>query len=275
MNYTAMTHDQIKQAAPSVFASRPFHEVSEKYAFIPTIRILEGLEREGFGVFKARQSNTRIEGKKPFVKHALRLRHLGDMGKEVGGSVPEIALGNDHAGGGALVFDAGIFEVLCQNGLVAAKEKFANIRIRHQGDDIINRVIEGAFQVVQDFGRVIEVRDHWKSIRLDHDEKLAFASAAHVLKWKPTLDEEGNELHKFDSEKLLMVRRPEELKDDLWTTFNVVQENMIKGGLDYVMENKNGKVRKMTTRGIKSVADDNRVNQALWLLADKMAELKA
>ena len=52
---------------------------------------------------------------------------------------------------------------------------------------------------------------------------------------------------------------------------NTVQENLMRGGVEG--RNEQGQQRRL--RGVKSVDGDTRINRALWVLAERMAELKS
>jgi hypothetical protein len=73
----------------------------------------------------------------------------------------------------------------------------------------------------------------------------------------------------FDTATLLTPRREQDNGNDLWTTYNVVQENLIRGGLK--IEHTTGQQRKATTRGITHIRRELDTNLALWQLATKMA----
>jgi hypothetical protein len=62
--------------------------------------------------------------------------------------------------------------------------------------------------------------------------------------------------------------------NSLWTIFNRVQENMIKGGIKGKAFGENGP-RKVTTRAVQSLDRNIKLNQALWVLSGRMAELKS
>ena len=64
----ALTEDELYTLAPSVFATSAHVSRSERFAPIPTIEIVRGLAKEGFGVVGAKQSLTRVEGKAPFTR---------------------------------------------------------------------------------------------------------------------------------------------------------------------------------------------------------------
>ena len=71
--------------------------------------------------------------------------------------------------------------------------------------------------------------------------------------------------------QLLNTRRAVDAAPDLWTTENVIQENLMRGGIR-VRNAATG--RRATTRPVASVNEDIRLNKGLWVLADRMAELK-
>jgi len=71
----ALTLEQVRRAAPSVFAEMPWAGTSAKYRFFPTVHVVEGLMQQGFLPVRAQQSRTRIEGKGDFTKHLLRFRY--------------------------------------------------------------------------------------------------------------------------------------------------------------------------------------------------------
>ncbi len=100
------------------------------------------------------------------------------------------------------------------------------------------------------------------------DERGVFAQAAHSLVY----DEPENA--PIRPERLLSERRYDDKGNDLWTTFNVIQENIIKGGLKGTKRDGNGRLRRTTTRPVKALDRNIKLNQALWFLTEKMAELK-
>ena len=76
---TPLAEDQMRHAAPSIFAQGKHVSRSERYTYIPTIDVLRGLHKEGFEPFMVAQSKSRIEGKTEFTKHMIRMRHAGQV----------------------------------------------------------------------------------------------------------------------------------------------------------------------------------------------------
>ena len=74
-----LSEDQMRAAAPSIFAEGKHSSRSERYTYIPTIEVLRGLRKEGFEPFMAAQGTSRVEGKEAFTKHMIRMRHAGQV----------------------------------------------------------------------------------------------------------------------------------------------------------------------------------------------------
>jgi hypothetical protein len=58
--------------APSVFASQPIEGVSERYSFLPTCSILNGMRQNGWVPVRAQEQSIRIEARRGFQKHVVR-----------------------------------------------------------------------------------------------------------------------------------------------------------------------------------------------------------
>lgn len=265
---TALNNEQLQRVAPSIFAAAPWERVSEKYAFIPTIQVVDALRAEGFEPVKAMQSKTRIEGKGEFTKHLIRFRRAQDLEVVRGTELPEIVLVNSHDRSSSYQLSAGIFRLVCSNGMVVKSSSFGDIKVQHSGN-IVDRVIEGSYSIINDMPKVMEQVEGMKALTLDGHAQHAFAKAALELRY-PT-DEAGNSRSPIAAEQLLRIRRYDDQTSTLWNTFQRVQENYIKGGLRGT-----GTTGKRTsTRAISSVTEDVRLNKALWMLAEELGKAVA
>ncbi|MGP2417322.1 DUF932 domain-containing protein, partial [Pantoea ananatis] len=73
------------------------------------------------------------------------------------------------------------------------------------------------------------------------------------------------------AENIIHPRRWHDKGTDLWTAFNIVQENLVKGGLSGRTE----KGKRTTTRPVNGIDGDIKLNQALWKMAEEFAKLKS
>jgi hypothetical protein len=283
-----LTLDQVRIYAPSAFATEAHESRSARYTYIPTSVIIEGMMREGFQPFKAAQSRSRIAGKAEFTKHLIRFRHPDYSVLKVGDSVPEVVLINSHDGTSAYKLSAGLYRLVCSNGLMVADSTVMSMAVHHKGN-IVQQVIEGSFQIVQQSNVALGKVDEWNQLALTSGEQGAFAEAAHELRFA---DAEGAIATPITAAQLLAPRREDDAaagfqrwntrnnapKPDLWHTLNVVQENVIKGGLHGVQRGTDDRGRatrrNVTTREVKGIDQDVKLNRALWMLAERMAELK-
>jgi len=268
-----LTLDEIARYAPSALATHPHESRSDRYTYIPTMNIIEGMMKAGFQPFKASQSSSRIEGKSAYTKHMIRFRHQDvSQSLAVGDSIPEVVLINSHDGSSAYKLIAGIFRLVCSNGLVVAESTTGSVAVHHKGN-ILENVIEGSYRIVEDSQKAIGAIAGWKNLQLTNGEQSAFAEAAHTLRFA---DAEGKIATPITAAQLLRPRRTDDAGTDLWQTMNRVQENVIKGGLHGVQRGENGHGwRNVTTRPVKGIDQDVKLNRALWQLAERMAELKA
>jgi Domain of unknown function (DUF932) len=267
----ALTMDQLQLAVPSAFATQAHESRSAPYTYIPTSEIIAGMMKEGFQPFKAMQSRSRIAGKSEFTKHLIRFRHADyGLNIKVGDSVPEVVLINSHDGTSAYKLIAGIFRLVCSNGMVVSESETGSVSVMHKGN-VLDNVIEGSYRVVKESAVALETSRAWGQLQLTNGEQNAYAEAAHTLRFA---DSEGKVTTPITAAQLLRPRRSEDTGSDLWKTLNRVQENVIKGGL-HGRAVENGRVRNVSTRAVKGIDQDVKLNRALWQLAERMAELKA
>lgn len=264
-----LSDDEIRAAAPSIFAEGAHGSRSHRYAYIPTSEVLRGLRKEGFQPVMVTQGGSRDESKRGFTKHMLRLRHQSAPKIEVGGTFNEIVLLNSHDGSSSYQLMAGLFRLVCSNGMiVGAGTGFDEIRVKHSGQ-AEREVIDGAVEIL---GRLPEVNDRvagMHALRLNEPERMAFARAALALRY----DEPAKAPLK--PEQLLTVKRGEDAQPTVWNTLNIVQEHTINGGLRYDFRNAAGRtVQRRRTREIQGIDQNVALNRGLWVLAEEMAKLK-
>jgi Domain of unknown function (DUF932) len=257
---SALDEQQIRSVAPSIFAQAKHASRSERYTYIPTGDVLQGLRQEGFSPFMVCQTRTRDDAKREHTKHMVRLRHASQIDAA---EANEIVLLNSHDGSSCYQMLAGVFRFVCANGMVCGDIQ-SDIRIRHAGN-IVDNVIEGAFRVLEGFELVDGQKDGMKALSLNAGEQSAFARAALALKYETEIAPAP-----ITEEQLLHARRPADVKDDLWTTLNRVQENVIRGGLS----GRSARNQRVTTRAVVGIDQGIKLNRALWVLAEEMRKLK-
>jgi hypothetical protein len=256
----ALTDDQMRRHAPSIFAETPWERMTEKYLFVPTIHVVNQMRANGFMPVRAMQSRSRIEGKSAYTKHMVVFR---DVSKElnVGDTVPEVVLVNSHDGTSSYQLHSGIFRLVCANGLIVADSTLDSIKCRH-AKNVIHDIIEGTNTLIKELPVVAEQLDLFKSITLSPADQVHLAQASLFLRY----DESDHA--PIEPRQLLEVRRKADSEPTLWNTFNRIEENMMKGGLHgHTSTNK-----RTTTRAVKGVSENVRLEKALWHLANFMGK---
>ncbi|MQB35433.1 DUF945 domain-containing protein [Agrobacterium tumefaciens] len=259
----ALDNEALYRHVPSIFAREAHDSRSERYVYVPTIDIVEGLRREGWFPFFAVQAVPRDGDRMGHAKHMLRLRRDGGIGKP---EAAEVIIVNSHDGTSSYQMFAGMLRFVCTNSLVAG-ERFEEVRVPHKGN-IQHDIIEGVYTVSEDFPRLIDASETMKEITLSADERHVLAEASLVARY-------GEEESPIRPDQIIQPRRREDNGQSLWTTFNAIQENMVKGGLHGQRRNAEGRIRRSQTRAVNGIDQNVTLNRALWTLAEGMQRLKA
>jgi|TARA_B110000977_G_scaffold17127_1_gene20861 hypothetical protein len=259
-----LTKDQIKEQAPLVFADAPTNpDVSDKYLFVNTETIIDDLDKLGwYPVNAAQRKSTKKKGT-IFSKHMVSFQNPDIMINSADGddAYPRILLTNSHDGMQAFKFSVGIYRLVCSNGLVVADEEFSDFKIKHKGYSFaeLRSVVR---QAVEDLPNRVQVMNDMKNRVLTVEEKRQLALDAMLVR-------AGVDTLKYDEEtidEILEPQRSEDKGDDLWRTFNVIQEKITQGNFHAALTG--AKVRKV--RKIKSFEKDMKVNKQLFKLATNL-----
>lgn len=240
----------------SIFQEHAHSSRSPKYKFIPTTTIINDLETFGWNVHRAFQRNTRKEEYKGYQKHVVSFKNDA-VTKQLSANelIPEIVVMNSHDGFSSFNLHAGIFRIICTNGLVVADSTFHHVKIPHKGYSI-EEVQKTIRKYLNEFPKVFDSVHSFQNIALTPQNKKDLAEKAIKIRW-PHM---GNHLL-LQPESLLVARRQSDSeKHDLWTVYNVIQENLFKAGLLGASESG----RRVTTRQIKNIDLQISLNKDLW-----------
>src|SRR5262245_43970140 len=151
---TVLSEQTLRAQAPSIFASGPMAGVSDRYTFVPTARIVDGLRELDWVPVDVEEQRIRNESRRGFQKHLLRFRRAEQMATLDEWNV-ELVLLNSHDRGCAYQLHAGIYRRICSNGLVLSEGSFQAMRFRHSGLDAAE-VVEASFRLLEAMPRVAE-----------------------------------------------------------------------------------------------------------------------
>ena len=266
----ALSFEQMSQFAPTVFADIAHSSRSERFQVIPTHDLLGGLAKEGFVPVRVQVGGSRDEEKRSFTKHMIRFRRQDDLAglPKVGDSHPEVVLMNAHDGTSSYQLHAGLFRLVCTNGLTVSDASFGQVKVGHSGKGVLDKVIEGTYRVLDDAVLALGRAQELQTVTVDRDEQRIFGEAALRLRY----DDET--LPSINGTEVVRARRSADAYCSLWHTFNRAQENLIRGGLNYRHTNEEGRVSFRETRAVNGADGDLKLNRALWHLTQEFAKLK-
>lgn len=254
-----LTKEQIKEKAKSVFAEKGASTTSEKYSHIPTYKIIEDMEKLGWKVSDVKEVRARKNA--GYQKHLVVFRNpeimiKGDDGDDV---FPQILLTNSSDGKNAFTFRAGLFRLVCENGLVISTQDFDNLKIRHFGYDF-SELQKTITAMVEKLPLTVESMNKFKQTQLTEKQIIKFAKQALEARFGEV------ELKRvtIDFNDFVKATRKEDEGNDLWSVFNRVQEKVISGDFTYDYATKTRKARK-----IKNFNQDLILNSKLYELASE------
>jgi hypothetical protein len=264
-----ITVDQeLRKAFPAVFNTRRSTVVSEDYKLYRSDKIIDIMQDNGMKLVEIGQERIGWS-KKRFAHtqiHMLRFREAGLSLKNFGvnDSFPEIVMMNSHDGRCMFRAMAGIFRLVCLNGMVVADADLGSVKRRHYGEanDFL-KVQEILAALPAQTVRISKTITAWDSLELNRKEQKALSKL--LLKERAAPDW-------VEADQLLEARRPaDEAKADgsrsLWLTFNVLQEALTNA----TVERQGGEGRGRSIRPISAVAGNIATNQKLWAQADAYA----
>ncbi len=279
-----LSKKELREIAPSIFSTTPSPEVSSKYSHIPTDKLIDDMELLGWIAIDAKEVKARQASTKGFQKHLVVFRNPeivinqlpegitrddksptgyrkadGTFAKanSIDTVFPQILLTNSHDGKNAFTFTAGLFRMICENGLVISTNEFEKVSIRHMGYDFeelqkqINEMVEKLPLTVESMNKMIDTKMEEKAI-------LDFAKNMLAVRFP----EEELKRITIDMDEFITPVRPEDKGDDLWSVFNVIQEKIIEGDFEYTVGTKHRKARQ-----IKNFKQDMDLNSKMFDVA--------
>jgi hypothetical protein len=279
-----LTDDDLRQRAPSIFATAARGDVSEQYQFLPTSSILDGMRDNGWQPVEAREMTVRAANQvqKGFQKHVIRFARTRDLERFQSQLVPgkhvidranplatrmDILVTNSHDRTSAYQLYGAPKRLICFNGLVVSDATMQHLSIRHVGFNP-DKVVKASLGLADTIPLVLDVMKCWQDRVLTTAERNELARRALAVRW------DSPEKAPIDPGLLLAPRRYEDRGDNLWLVWNRIQENLMKGGIkdhsrEYHVSAGGRRIGPSRTRAVKGIDEDLRINRALWDLAEE------
>jgi len=237
--------NSLRERVPAIFTKTPSPKVSNRYSFADSEYYLQKFIDADWFIHSARQVS-----KSEYAPHQVILRN-NDIAT-VGDLLPQLIFTNSHNGIKKMTMDTGIYRLVCSNGLVVPTSITQSLSIKHidLGDSTTDTIVNSFYEKVP---IIMNSIDRMRNKILTNDEIDNFTYNALQIRFTNAVGININDVVK--------PLRLEDNSDDLWTVFNVVQEKLIRGGIQLPS--------KRHSRPINNFVNDNNINTKLWELAEQ------
>ena len=237
--------DSLRTRVPAIFTKTPSPKVSNRYSFADSEYYLQKFIDADWTIHSARQVS-----KSEYAPHQVILRN-NDIAT-VGDLLPQLIFTNSHNGIKKMTMDTGIYRLVCSNGLVVPTSITQSLSIKHidLGDSTTDTIVNSFYEKIP---IIMNNIDRMRNKILTNDEIDNFTYNALQIRFINAVGININDVVK--------PSRIEDYSDDLWTVFNVVQEKIIRGGIQLPS--------KRHSRPINNFVNDNDINTKLWQLAEQ------
>jgi hypothetical protein len=237
---------------------------SNQYQFTSSDEIGKALQDQGFVLDGVSYAKPTKEENKGFQKHIM-LFSRPDLIVD-GGNKLQLLVTNSHDGKSALKLNAGVYRAVCANGLVAGNDMYST-RVLHKGQDFQNKLRESLEYIMSQMNNLKGEVEAMQSIMLTKEQAYDYAMSMAEYRLKDV------DLAGINVESIVKLHRQSDTENDLYTFFNRVQENIIRGGIGYVKNveilDADGKVagikkKACKTREVKAISKSMDLNKTLW-----------
>ncbi len=255
-----LNSSEVRKNFPAIFNHRPSERVSDKYQLYRSDELIESLSDKGMKLVELGIETARKRDPKT-ATHVMRFQPIDTPAQfGVNDSVPELVIANNHSGRAKFAAYAGIFRFICSNGLIVPEISLGAVQKRHFGQfNTFEKVAQLVAEMPEAINKMHTRILDWSALQLDEHEQTQLAMELiddrHPPEW-------------LTSDLVLKARRdseqPVDGKRNLWTTFNVLQENLTNVELLNAARDDN----RSRLRPISSGWTSFRTNVALWSTAE-------
>ena len=241
--------------------------VKDSYQLINSATIAERFKLQGWDVFESKQNRVKSIERDGYQKHLIKFRN--ESFKNIQGlkghheSIPELIIENSHDGTAALKIFFGVFRIACLNGLIAGSN-FSSFRVIHSKNSVL-RLDESIDGMTAAIPELIKRVEYFSTIELDREKSVELARRAAELRLKHTQN-----IYSIDHESMLNPVRYSDQSSDAYSVFNVIQEKIIRGGIQFIQKNEFDHFERKKTRAINSVSQSVKLNRELWNIFESL-----
>ena len=264
-----MSEADIRSRAPAAFSVTKADHLTDRYQSLQTSSLLPLMA--DYGYFPVQAAQTRPRRLSDMLKvhasvsehrhHLISFARAEDLQRP---DRPEVTLFNSHNGSGAVRLFAGIYRMICSNGIVIGSGTEARI---YHSKSAMSGFEDMLRQVVRNVPEVLATMERMKGVVVSYEQARQMAENAVALRWKryDGGDEKGSFYNNDTVLGALKAKRIEDMSYDLYTVFNRIQENVMRGNAfvkSVTTSEPHGIMRK--ARPVNSVKAHTDLNAKLW-----------
>lgn len=253
----------MRRAYPALFARYPHPKMSPKYGFTDTYHLLKHLSNRGYTMRTVQQT-----GRGEYGKTLTRMQHP-TLHRTADGCA-EIVVIDSHDGTSSLMVALGYLRFVCANGLVLGDSVFVR-KYKHTQPDLVESIILDLEEADGAAIRNAQTIERMKQRILCEVDAMQLATSVAEARFGSSIDIEApsgvSRMRRAANALLSSRRRESDMRHDLFTTLNVLQENAMRGGLWYTHAGARHNVQP-----IKSIQKEVDINRAAWSGAMKLLE---
>lgn len=223
-------------------------KMSPKYKTVQTNLIAKKFKDLGFVVDEVLQRKSR-KGGAPYAKHMVRLSHPTLLSSKHSDLKLQLIVTNSFDGSASFGMKLGFFRFVCANGAIVG-ETLEAYRHKHNGN-ILEEIDHSIERIVAQAKVLSDTIDRMKETKLSTAQVIDFQNKAMKIR--------GEKVQYIN----YSVRRSADMEQDLYTVYNRIQEDLIRGGVESV----GGSGRTRLLREVKGIDKIKEVNEKLFDLA--------
>jgi len=233
-----------------IYATNAHESRSKRYSFISTSNIIQTFNEQGFEVTSIQYPKVRKHTKEGYSGHMVRMRqsNLPSYTDEV----PEVIIVNSHDGTKSLRLGLGFIRFVCMNGLITGDMLADTGKVYHKGnaaDNVLEYINNYSKNVSEKILRITDMKN--TVLSLSELEEFQYRASEIV---NPSI---------YEPNQLGFIHRNEDREATVWNTFNVIQENAMKGSYQI-----NGSTKVRKARPVRDITRNLHINTKLWDLAE-------
>lgn len=241
------------------------HKNSKRYQQIESTDLVDYFQGKGWIHDTTSFAQPRDKTKLGFQKHVMIFEHpdliIDDENRL------QLLITNSHDGTSSIIFNIGIYRAVCANGMVVGTQFFEE-RLRHVGHNFYLELENIKDKIVARAPYILQTIKNMQATELTRMEVVVLAEEIAKKRFASL----GDSLKQVNLRKLITPQRIADTSRDLYTVFNILQERVIRGGIEYVKEvhtkdlegNIKVEMKNNTTREIKSIDGKRKLNQMVF-----------